>query len=341
MLCVEEAVKVYIQNWRCVDELKLSLGRINVFIGPNASGKSSVAYAVYLAARTPQNPAAFVTQLYGYGFDKLAKNVGGRAQYPVVIRLDDAEIRVEEGGKLTTSPRGAGEAYLLPARRLAYLQIMLTIHKAMGEVMKRPETVWVAGFVSFFAEVLKSLPAAPPLPVFISDYLRAVAGIDIEPQMGGVSGVGAFMLKTAPVFSLLEFTYRDPYVELELPLDLAPEGFIDFVILDTLARRMPRRALVVVEEPEIHKNPLKVMEYVERLVKIIEEKDVTVVMTTHSDLVVLTLAKLVAQRRLRADDVKVYYFTRDPWTRAEEVKIFPDGTVEKLPDWEEATAALF
>jgi AAA15 family ATPase/GTPase len=149
------------------------------------------------------------------------------------------------------------------------------------------------------------------------------------------------MLKTAPVFSLLEFTYRDPYVELELPLDLAPEGFIDFVILDTLARRMPRRALMVVEEPEIHKNPLKVMEYVERLVKIVEEKDVTVVMTTHSDLVVLTLAKLVAQRRLRAEDVKVYYFTREAWTRAEEVKIFPDGTVEKLPDWEEATAALF
>jgi len=177
--------------------------------------------------------------------------------------------------------------------------------------------------------------------LFISDYLRAVAGIDIEPQMGGVSGVGAFMLKTAPVFSLLEFTNRDPHVELELPLDLAPEGFIDFVILDTLARRMPRRALVVVEEPEIHKNPLKVMEYVERLVKVVEEKDVAVVMTTHSDLVVLTLAKLVAQRRLRAEDVKVYYFTRGPWTRAEEVKIFPDGTVEKLPDWEEATAALF
>jgi hypothetical protein len=214
---VEGAVEVYIQNWRCVEELKLSLGRINVFIGPNASGKSSVAYAVYLAARMPQNPAAFVTQLYGYGFDKLARNVDGRAQYPVVIRLDDAEIRVEEGGKLTTSSRSAGEAYLLPARRLAYLQVMLTIHKVMGEVMKKPETVWVAGFVSFFAEVLKSLPVAPLLPVIISDYLRAVAGIDIELQMGGVSGVGAFMLKTAPVFSLLEFTYRDPYVELEPP----------------------------------------------------------------------------------------------------------------------------
>jgi AAA15 family ATPase/GTPase len=47
-------VEVYIQNWRCVEELKLSLGRINVFMGPNASGKSSVAYAVYLAARMPQ-----------------------------------------------------------------------------------------------------------------------------------------------------------------------------------------------------------------------------------------------------------------------------------------------
>ena len=334
-------MEVYIQNWRCVEELELSLSRINVFIGPNASGKSSVAYAVYLAARMPQNPAAFVTQLYGYGFDKLARNVGGKAQYPVVIRLDDVEIRVEEGGKLTTSSRGAGEAYLLPARRLAYLQVMLIIHNVMREMMKKPEALLVAVFASFFAEVLKSLPVVPPLLVFISDYLRTVAGIDIEPQKGEVSDVGAFMLKTAPVLSLLEFTYRDPYVELELPLDLAPEGLIDFAILDTLARRMSRRALVVVEEPEIHKNPLKVMEYVERLVKVVEEKDATVVMTTHSDLVVLILAKLVAQRRLRAENVKVSYFTREPWTRAEEVKIFPDGTVEKLPDWEEATAALF
>jgi AAA15 family ATPase/GTPase len=55
MLCVEGAVEVYIQNWRCVEELKLLLSRINIFIGPNASGKSSVAYAVYLAARMPQN----------------------------------------------------------------------------------------------------------------------------------------------------------------------------------------------------------------------------------------------------------------------------------------------
>ncbi len=334
-------MEVYIQNWRCVEELKLSLGRINVFIGPNASGKSSVAYAVYLAARMPQNPAEFVTQLYGYGFDKLARNVGGRARYPVVIRLDDAEIRVEKGGKITTSPRGAGEAYLLPARRLAYLQVMLIMHKVIREVRKKREALLVALYASFFVEVLKSLPVVPPLLVFISDYLRAVAGIDVEPQKGEVSDVGTFVLKTAPVLSLLEFTYRDPYVELELPLDLAPEGLIDFAILDTLTRRMPQRALVVVEEPEIHKNPLKVMEYVKRLVKVVEEKDVTVVMTTHSDLVVLTLAKLVAQRRLRAEDVKVYYFTREPWTRAEEVKIFPDGTVEKLPDWEEATAALF
>jgi len=198
-------------------------------------------------------------------------------------------------------------------------------------VVKRPEAVWIAGFVGFFAEVLKSLPAAPPLPVFISDYLRAVAGIDVEPQMGGVSGVGTFMLKTAPVFSLLEFTYRDPYVELELPFDLAPEGFIDFVILDTLARRMPRRALVVVEEPEIHKNPLKVMEYVERLVKVVEEKDVTVVMTTHSDLVVLTLAKLVAQRRLRAEDVKVYYFTRDPGLGLRKLRYSQTGPWRSFP----------
>jgi hypothetical protein len=180
-----------------------------------------------------------------------------------------------------------------------------------------------------FAEVLKQMP---PLPAFFSDYVRAVTRVDIKPR-----GVAALMLKAAAIFTSLK--YRDQHVE--FPLGLAPESFIDFAILDTLATGMPQRAMLVVEEPEVYKSPLKIMEYVERLVKVVEEKDATVVATTHSDLVVLTMAKLVAQRRLRAEDVKVYYFTRNPWTRAEENKIYPDGTLEKLPDWEEATAALF
>jgi predicted ATPase len=317
-------MEVYIQNWRCVEELKLQLGRVNVFMGPNGSGKSSAAYAIYLAARAPRDPETFIAQLYGNGFDFLARNVYGRAQYPVVVRLGDAEIRLEEDG--TASARGAGgEAYLLPAKRLAYIQLALAMYKAA--MMKSP--VEASHLIGIYADVLKAMP---PLPVFFSDLMRAVAGIKIEPQ----KGAAVLALKAAAMLS----KYRDQHVE--LPIGLAPEGLIDFAILDAVASgRMPRKALLVVEEPEIHKNPLKVMEYVERLVKVVEEKDATVIATTHSDVVVLTLAKLVAQHRLKPEeDVKVYYFVRDPWTRAEEVKIYPDGTVEKLPDWEEATVAL-
>jgi predicted ATPase len=233
-------------------------------------------------------------------------------------------IRIEEDG--TASAKGAGgEAYLLPARRLAYLQVALAMDKA---AMMKKNPAEASSLIGIYADVLKAMP---PLPVFFSDLMRAVAGIKIEPQ----KGAAVLALKAAAMLS----KYRDQHVE--LPIGLAPEGLIDFAILDAVASgRMPRKALLVVEEPEIHKNPLKVMEYVEQLVKAVEEKDATVVATTHSDLVVLALAKLVAQRRLKPEDVKVYYFTRNPWTRAEEIKIHPNGTVEKLPDWE-AAAALF
>ena len=122
---------------------------------------------------------------------------------------------------------------------------------------------------------------------------------------------------------------------------MAPDGLLDFSIFDSMTQKIPKNSLVVIEEPEIHKNPLMVMEFTERIAKRVLDKEITLIMTTHSDIPLTTIGKLVAEKALRAADVKIYYLTRDPWTKLSEIKVYEDGTLESLPDTEKLITHLF
>jgi predicted ATPase len=84
-----------------------------------------------------------------------------------------------------------------------------------------------------------------------------------------------------------------------------------------------------------------IKEFAELMVKRALERGLTLIATTHSDLSLLTIGKLVEQGVLRPRDVKIYYFKRDPWTRASEIRIYEDGTIEGWPDIDKAIAHLF
>ncbi|MFQ6072158.1 MAG: AAA family ATPase [Methanosarcinales archaeon] len=44
-------MKLILSNWRCIDNLEIDLSKINVFLGKNSTGKSSIGYAMYLASK--------------------------------------------------------------------------------------------------------------------------------------------------------------------------------------------------------------------------------------------------------------------------------------------------
>ena len=67
-------------------------------------------------------------------------------------------------------------------------------------------------------------------------------------------------------------------------------------------------------------------------------------MTTHSEIIPLSIAKLVESEKISKDDVKIYYLMRskeNPWTEIKEIKVYENGTLEELPDSEKITAYLF
>jgi hypothetical protein len=339
-------IKLKVVNWRCIEDLELGLVRINVFIGPNSTGKSSLAYAIYFASKSRiHEPLYLLNQMYGHGFNEIARLVENRPQFPISIKIDDSEFSINkkeqefEIKRLSNSPWM--DEFLLPSKRANYIQIMMLLPKIIRGLRDKPEAAFVGSFAGSLFELLKTIPLFPPFGIFAMDYARALTGLQLESIKGGLKDVGSYIVNIHPLFSLIELTIQDPYIKLQLPPELAPDGLLDFSIFDSMMERIPENSLVVIEEPEIHKNPLMVKEFTEHIVKKVLDKRLTLIMTTHSDIPLYTMGKLIVEKVLDSEEVKVHYFKRDPWSKVSEIKIYEDGTLESLPDTEELITHLF
>ena len=112
---------------------------------------------------------------------------------------------------------------------------------------------------------------------------------------------------------------------------------LDFEILRTKIKDLKEKSLIVIEEPEIHKRPTTIVDYIEELVELAEKKKLTVIMTTNSDIPLLSLASLVGKKRLNSNDIAIYHFG-DEISR---IKIYEDGVIDVLPEEDEVIPRLF
>jgi len=340
-------IKLRIVNWRCIEDLELELARINVFIGPNSAGKSSLAYAIYFASKSSKgyDPQSLLNQMYGHSFDEIARSVENKPYFPISIRIDDSEFSVnkkDQKFEINSLPKSPWvDEFLLPSKRTNYIQILMLLPKIVRELKGKPEAVFIGSFAGFLVELLKSLTLFPPFGIFAMDYTRALTGLRLEFVKGELSDVGSYIINIYTLLPLIELTTQDPYVKLQLPPELAPDGLLDFSIFDSIMQKVPENSLIVMEEPEIHKNPLKVKEFTEHIVKRVLNKKSTLIMTTHADIPLITMGKLITEKVLKPEEIKVYYFKRDPWTKISEIKMYEDGTMESLPDTEELITHLF
>jgi len=282
----EKEIMVRVTNWRCIEDVELELAKLNIFIGKNSTGKSSLAYAIYLASKSrTADPRSLVSQLYGCDFNFVARLVESNPQFPISVKINDSEFLVkgaEETIRLPNSPWT--DEFLLPSRRIAYIQLATTLP-------------WV------IKETNEAVPLPPSLSLFILDYTRALIG--------------------------------------KMHITSASDGVADLSIFFSMTQGVPEKSLVVIEELEIHKNPISIIEFTKDIVEVTKNKKITTIMTTHSDVPLTTMAKLVKDKKLSADDVRIYYFKRDPWTKLSSIKLFDDGTLESLPDTEEVITRLF
>jgi hypothetical protein len=181
-------VEVRVVNWRCIENVEIRLGRFNVFVGGNSTGKSSLAYAVYLASRSSReaDPVLALTKLYGRNLGNVFRRDGNNVYSPTKISLDGNELVLEKSGKddkevkVTRRPLESPWAYeyLLPSRRIGYLHMLFLIRNLLQTPLEKDvdgaSVRLLASFTNLLSELIVSvLSVSPPFGAFAEDYLSS------------------------------------------------------------------------------------------------------------------------------------------------------------------------
>ncbi len=335
-----------IRNWRCIKEANFDLARINIFLGQNATGKSSLAYALYFLSKVVKYDfKKLLTMLYGCELKDIVRMERNKRCYPVEISAGKSLAKF--GGRTRETPDESpwNDEFLLPSRRVAYFQALRILPRIAKEIQKSPDSgSFLPLIIGFIKPILEELPLFPPAEAFFTDLNKALTGYRIESIRGDLKSLGGYVVEVSPLLSLFEFTVSDPYTNLKLPPEMAPDGQVDALLINLILEKATENSLIVIEEPEIYKNPVYQFEIMEKILDRAINKNLTVVITTHSEIIPLSITKLVGEGNVSADDVRIYYLERtkeEPWTSVRKINVYEDGTLEELPDSEKITAYLF
>jgi hypothetical protein len=343
-------IKFHVENWRCVEKLDLELSHINIFIGPNSSGKSSLAHAAYILAKAPmvRDVRELLRGLYGLELEFIARLGCSGPCYPVVLEAEGGpgrvELRVRSSAELEVSGRLWSSAYIMPSQRIDYVRLL----QLLQSVVRREELETVSGrtaisFVYSLAQML--ITGLPSLPsIFLDDLMKIMGPQRAISEVARFKDVGSLILELIPLLSMTSYKYVDPYTSIELPATAAPDGVIDLGLIESFLSKAETGSLIAVEEPENHKHPLRLIELVGFMARKAVEGKLTLVVTTHSDLVLHSLAKLVETGVIKPGDVTVYYLERGsekPWTTARRIHVYEDGTFEEIPHVMEVISRVF
>jgi AAA15 family ATPase/GTPase len=344
-------IRFHVENWRCVEKLDLELSHINILIGPNSSGKSSLAHAAYILAKAPmvRDVRELLRGLYGLGVEFIARLGCSGPCYPVILEAEGdpgrVELRVRSSTELEVSGKLWSSAYIMPSQRIDYVRLLQLIQSS---VVRREELETMSGrsAISFaYSLVQMFITGFPSLPsVFLDDLMKIMGSPRTITEMVKLKGVGSLILELIPLLSMTSYKYVDPYTDIELPATAAPDGVIDLGLIESFLLKAETGSLIAVEEPENHKHPLKLIELVGFMARKAVEGKLTLVVTTHNDLILHSLAKLVETGVIKPGDVTVYYLERSsekPWTTAKRIHVYEDGTFDEIPHVAEVISHVF
>ncbi len=347
-------MKLKLSNWRCIDKLYINLSKINVFLGRNSTGKSSIGYAIYLASNASsknEDPNNIAKLLLGEDIKNLARIRNSSKVYPLEIYVgnEDKNISIKVGKKqkpvVVKNGRLWSDEYLLASGRYGLIISYQILSNVLSHVQKEKELAPLLPLISGFAEMFfKELPITAPAPIFIKDILKDI-GIHVPIFGRKISGLGGYEL--TPWIQIITniFKFSDAFNEnIKLNASQAPSGLVDRSIIEQVINNAKSESLVIIEEPEEHQNPTSQIELVNNIISKAKERDLTIVMTTHSEICILALVKAVREQIISSQDLRLYYLERNekhPWTQCKQIEIDEDGTIQPIPDSIDVTVQLF
>ena len=117
----------------------------------------------------------------------------------------------------------------------------------------------------------------------------------------------------------------------DIDVNILNEGFGVNQLLPMLLQLLlcPTGSIIGIEEPEIHLHPRSQAKLVDVLVDIVKKENKQLIITTHSEHILLRFLMAVAKKLIKPEDLSVYYFNKNRWTKAERLSVNKYGQIEE------------
>ena len=182
--------------------------------------------------------------------------------------------------------------------------------------------------------------SAPQLSIRrqMPEYLEQFYSIALETFSGGFDERTAAMfsrvfqgsIKMSEAFGRPAIVYTDP-LGFETEIGSAASGVVSAFPIMVAASRIGQAGTLIIEEPEEHLEPIRQLKIVAEIVRTALERDVNLVLTTHSDFVVHAVLGMVRDGAVDSGDLGLYYFQRrrGSYTEVESIPVNKAGEAEQ------------
>ncbi len=120
----------------------------------------------------------------------------------------------------------------------------------------------------------------------------------------------------------------------EFYTSIANAGFGASQVLPLIVQAIvsPKRSITIAEQPEIHLNP-KIQCELAELFASMAKKGQTIIVETHSEHLLLRLRRLIAEEKLKSEDVAIYFVEKNKHNSIiKEIKLQENGHINPI-DW--------
>ncbi len=317
--------KIKLDNFGPLSSINwLGLGRINLIIGGNGSGKTFLLKAIYSSLRTleeykrgneQRSAAEILTDKLYWTFqaEKIGDLVTKGAELPLssTVTFDQKDFGYSFGKdtvkQISTlenhvAPRG-GNSIFLPAKEV------LSLHQI---ILKSREQDKVFGFDDTYFDLAKALRIATSKGRNIAEF--ATSRRKLEDILGGVIEYD----EASGRWLFVKGRYK-------FPIGVTAEGIKKIAILDTLLgnRYLDTHSIVLIDEPESALHPNAISQLMD-IVAMLAEHGIQFFLASHSYFVVKKLF-LIAQERNWS--IPVTSFSGGEWRNDDLRRGMPDNPI--------------
>lgn len=257
-------------------------------------------------------------------FDKNAKQ--GRASF-IASLLD------------TPLDEAVKSSIYVPAGRTGTVQSLLTIMQIKSDLLNSVlRSLGEQPDRSLKTKKSRAITPRLSLRRQMPEYLEQFYSIVLETFSGGFddesksmfSRLFAGSIESSATDELPAILYHDP-AGFAVEIDSAGSGIVSaFPIVATMHRVEPGGTLIV-EEPEAHMEPMRQLRLVNEIVRVAHKRDISIVLTTHSDFVVNAILGMVHNEVIDPADLGLYYFQRkrESYTNVEKIPVTRSGEAKQ------------